>query len=93
MAGAVLSESALVLRWTGAADEGDRLLLLNLGTELRLDPCPEPLLAPKPGTFWRPLLSSEETRFGGTGAAIPDGTGPWWIPGLCAQVLGSSETS
>ncbi|WP_224362218.1 malto-oligosyltrehalose trehalohydrolase [Hyalangium versicolor] len=89
--GAVLSRHALVLRYFGSGQEGDRLLLLNLGTGLDLEPCPEPLLAPEPGKFWRPLLSSEHVRFGGMGApALPE-EGRLRIPGQTALVLASTE--
>jgi maltooligosyltrehalose trehalohydrolase len=87
--GAVLGEDALVLRYSG--EKGDRLLLLNLGSDLRYEPCPEPLLAPLPGTRWRRLLSSEEIRFGGGGVCHPDGTGTWLLPGYTALVLASEE--
>ncbi len=40
LAGAVLSPHALVLRYFGSGQEGDRLVLLNLGTELELEPMP-----------------------------------------------------
>lgn len=88
--GATLSERALVLRYAGEQG-GDRLLLLNLGTDLRLEPCPEPLLAPLPGTRWGLLLSSEEIRFGGGGVCHPDGTGTWLVPGHTALVLATEE--
>jgi hypothetical protein len=85
----VFSETALALRWPGSDAEGDRLLLLNLGADLRDSPFPEPLLALSRGRTWRALLSSEETRFGGSGAILPTGEGPWMIPGHCALVLTS----
>ena len=91
LAGAVLSEKALVLRYFGTGQEGDRLLLLNLGTELDLEPCPEPLLAPEAGKIWRPLLSSEHVRFGGMGAPPLPGVGRLRIPGQTALVLTSTE--
>lgn len=90
--GAVLSDSALALRFLGDEQTGDRLLLLNLGGELRDSPFPEPVLALPRGRSWRALLSSEETRFGGSGAIIPTGEGPWMIPGHCALVLTSAPT-
>ena len=46
--GAVFSEQACVLRFTGATAE-QRLLLVNLGRDLRLQHAPEPLLAPPSG--------------------------------------------
>ena len=49
---ALFDPQAFVLRFfDGAA--GDRLLLLNLGADVRLDPAPEPLLAPPRGGAWR----------------------------------------
>jgi maltooligosyltrehalose trehalohydrolase len=91
IAGAVLSPHALVLRYFGTGQEGDRLLLLNLGTGLDLEPCPEPLLAPEAGKFWRLLLSSEHVRYGGMGApALPD-EGRLRLPGQTALVLTSDE--
>ncbi|MFL5348006.1 MAG: malto-oligosyltrehalose trehalohydrolase [Hyalangium sp.] len=91
LAGAVLSQHALVLRYFGNGQEGDRLLLLNLGTGLDLEPCPEPLLAPEPGKIWRPLLSSEQVRFGGMGAPPLPGEGRLRVPGQTALVLASAE--
>jgi maltooligosyltrehalose trehalohydrolase len=94
LAGAVLAEQALVLRYRDNGQQGERLLLLNLGPQLELAPCPEPLLAPVAGKLWRPLLSSEETRFGGSGAALPfEPEGRWRLPGQCAWVLTSEETT
>ncbi len=47
--GAVLAPEAFLLRFFGEKGD-DRLLLVNLGRDLHLDPAPEPLLAP-PGRF------------------------------------------
>ncbi|HEV2845967.1 MAG TPA: malto-oligosyltrehalose trehalohydrolase, partial [Thermoanaerobaculia bacterium] len=49
--GAVLAPEAFVLRFFGR-DAGDRLLVVNLGTDLDLEPAPEPLLAPLTGLRW-----------------------------------------
>ena len=49
--GAVLGPEALVIRWFDPVDRGDdRLLLLNVGVELRLSVTAEPLLAPPHGS-------------------------------------------
>ncbi len=90
--GEIFSSEALVLRFFGCRG-GDRLLFLNLGTELVLNRCPYPLLAPTRGGGWRPLISSEEARFGGLGASYPEGEGPWIIPAGCAFVLASTGAS
>jgi maltooligosyltrehalose trehalohydrolase len=72
--GAVLSENAFALRYFGG-EKGDRLLLINLGGDLLLDPAPEPLLAPPAGSKWKMIWSSEDPRYGGSGipgAYLPD---------------------
>jgi maltooligosyltrehalose trehalohydrolase len=69
--GAVLGENAFVLRFF-APDGMDRLLVVNLGRSLHVDPAPEPLLAPVDGTRWRVLWSSEDPRYGGISAPMPD---------------------
>jgi maltooligosyltrehalose trehalohydrolase len=84
--GAVLGDRAWVLRFF-APDGKDRLLLINLGIDTLLGPVPEPLLAPPPGTSWRVLWSSEDPRYGGTGALpVEDETG-WLMIGKSAVVL------
>jgi maltooligosyltrehalose trehalohydrolase len=89
--GAVLGPSALVLRYFGGEPEGDRLVLLNLGTGLDFNPCPEPLVAPPPGKNWRVLLSSEHACHGGMGTPPMEGDGRLHIPGQTALVLTSTE--
>jgi maltooligosyltrehalose trehalohydrolase len=92
MAGAVLGQDALALRFFGESGAGDCLLLLNLGPTLSLAPCPEPLVAPRPGARWRLILSSEEVRFGGLGATFPTGeAAPFVVPGQAAVVLDTEE--
>ncbi len=65
--GAVLSEHAFVLRF-----RDDRLLIVNLGPELDIDPVDEPLLAGN----WSLLWSSSSEGFEG-----------WQIPAECAILL------
>ncbi len=49
--GAALTEHSLILRFRGASEqEGERLVVLNLGREHPFAPCPEPLLAPVAST-------------------------------------------
>ncbi|MBV8865586.1 MAG: malto-oligosyltrehalose trehalohydrolase [Acidobacteriaceae bacterium] len=86
--GAVLSESALVLRYFSPDFLHDRLLVVNLGTDLELNPAPEPLLAPPHGTQWKELWSSDDARYGGCGTAPVDSSSEnWKIPGHAAVVL------
>ncbi len=84
--GAVLSPEAFVLRFFGAEAE-DRLLLVNLGVDLHLDPAPEPLLAPPADSEWAMLWSSESPKYGGIGTPALDSSDNWKIPGHAAVVL------
>jgi maltooligosyltrehalose trehalohydrolase len=79
--GAVLGPDAFVLRFSGPeADE--RLLLVNLGRTLHLDPAPEPLLGPPARGAWQVLWSSQDRRYGGLGTLFPDAAErPRDIPG------------
>ncbi|HSE98240.1 MAG TPA: DUF3459 domain-containing protein, partial [Blastocatellia bacterium] len=84
--GAVLGPEAFVLRFF-AEDGDDRLLIVNLGRDLRLDPAPEPLLAPPEKKRWETLWSSEDPRYGGEGTPPLDGEEGWRIPGHAAVAL------
>jgi maltooligosyltrehalose trehalohydrolase len=76
--GAVLSPEALVLRFF--CEDGDRLLVANLGADLELRPAPEPLLGAPCDCEWRVLWSSEDPRYGGGGYAAPESDGVWRLP-------------
>jgi maltooligosyltrehalose trehalohydrolase len=84
--GAVLGPHAFVLRFF-AADGMDRLLLVNLGRDLHLDPAPEPLLAPPEGARWDTLWSSDDVRYGGCGTPAPDSEENWRVSGETAVAL------
>jgi maltooligosyltrehalose trehalohydrolase len=86
MDGAVLGPEAFVLRFFGAYSD-DRLLVVNLGSDLHLDPAPEPLLAPPEGTDWMILWSSEDSRYGGDGVTPLEDEDNWHLPGHTATVL------
>ncbi len=85
--GAVLSTNCFVLRFFSEGFESDRLLLVNLGIDLDLNPAPEPLLAPPFGSMWAKLWSSEDPQYGGCGTAVLDSKENWKIPGQAAVVL------
>jgi maltooligosyltrehalose trehalohydrolase len=74
--GAVLGPDAFVLRFFGRAGD-DRLLLVNLGDDLLIEPGPEPLLAPPEGRRWTIAWSSEHPRYGGGGAVPLDEQERW----------------
>jgi maltooligosyltrehalose trehalohydrolase len=84
--GAVLGREGFVLRYF-AKENDDRLLVVNLGKQQKLDPVPEPLLAPPLGFEWEVIWSSESSKYGGNGevtVATPDG---WALPGEASVAL------
>ena len=85
--GAVLSPQCFVLRFFSPNFGNDRLLVVNLGVDLRYDPSPEPLLGPPEGMRWDKLWSSEDAQYGGCGTAAIDTEENWRIPGQAAVVL------
>jgi maltooligosyltrehalose trehalohydrolase len=92
--GAVLGAEAFVLRFfegpdatRGASSGQDRLLLINLGRDLELNPAPEPLLAPPEGMGWKLLWSSEDPSYGGSGTGPFEEDKSWSIPGHAAVVM------
>jgi maltooligosyltrehalose trehalohydrolase len=84
--GAVLAPEALALRYF-ASGGNNRLLVLNLGPDLRLDPAPEPLLAPPEARCWSVSWSSEDPVYGGSGTPPVDSPEGWRIPGHAAILL------
>jgi maltooligosyltrehalose trehalohydrolase len=89
--GAVLSDAAFVLRFFHP--QGDRLLVVNLGTDLALEPAPEPLLAPLEEMGWRMQWSSESPAYGGTGARTLETMSNWIIPGESTALLCPDENA
>lgn len=85
--GAVLSPDAFLLRYF-SQEHGDRLLLVNMGRDLQLDPAPEPLLAPPEKRIWSVLWSSEAVVYGGSGTFPPDSRDNWRLPGQSAMLMG-----
>lgn len=84
--GAVLGQAAFVLRFFGDRCD-DRLLIVNFGRDLRLDPAPEPLLAPPRESVWEVLWCSEDPEYGGDGTPSFDAEENWKIPGEAAVAL------
>lgn len=84
--GSVLTDECLLLRFWGESDD-DRLLLVNLGRDLRLASVSEPLLAPPVGRSWQMQWSSEDPRYGGAGTPPLEAKDGWRIPGHAAVAL------
>ncbi len=85
--GAVFSRECFVVRFFSPDYRNDRLLLVNLGIEVDLNPAPEPLLAPPPSAEWVKMWSSEDPQYGGCGTALLDTEQNWKIPGQAAVLL------
>ncbi|MDR0788538.1 MAG: malto-oligosyltrehalose trehalohydrolase [Gemmatimonadota bacterium] len=84
--GAVLADDVFVIRFFGSEGE-DRLLLVNLGEDIKLEVLSEPLLAPPAGRVWREAWSSNRAEYGGSGepsVSIRDG---WHITGGTAALF------
>jgi maltooligosyltrehalose trehalohydrolase len=84
--GAVLGPAAFLLRFFGEHND-HRLILVNLGTDIRMDSIAEPLLAPPADHVWELLWTSEDPRYGGSAPAPVDELQRWTIPGCSTSVL------
>jgi maltooligosyltrehalose trehalohydrolase len=89
--GAPLGDEAWVLRYFGGAGD-HRLLIVNLGRDLKLETVTEPLLAPIEERGWRVRWSSEDPLYGGGGIAEPLVDGMWRITGRAAIVLAPGKS-
>lgn len=85
--GAILGPEAFVVRFFSDDHQDDRLLIVNLGTDLNLTPSPFPLLGQSANMEWAILWSSEDPSYGGDGTAPFDSDSNWTIPGHAAIVL------
>jgi maltooligosyltrehalose trehalohydrolase len=87
MDGAILNDDALVLRFF-ADDGADRLLILNFGADTHPAIIPEPLLAPPEDMRWIIGWSSEDPKYGGSGASESESAeGAWFFQGHAATFL------
>jgi maltooligosyltrehalose trehalohydrolase len=89
IAGALLGERAFLVRFF--CEAGDRLIVVNLGADVTLTPAPEPLLAPRVGSTWQLVFSSEAAKYGGKGFTPPHDAGNWKLSAHCASVLEAVE--
>jgi maltooligosyltrehalose trehalohydrolase len=88
--GAVLGPEAFALRFLGGND-GDRLILINLGRTLTLRPNAEPLLAPPRNGRWEMMWCSDDPKYRGPGCPALRTAGTWKLAGHSAVVMGSNE--
>ncbi|HTL46454.1 MAG TPA: malto-oligosyltrehalose trehalohydrolase [Verrucomicrobiae bacterium] len=88
--GAVLNDQCFVLRYDGGED-GDRLLVVNLGPAFRYDPMPEPLMVSPQGRSWKLVLSSSDPSY--TGRRKKKQPFSFWnIPGETTLFFTAHET-
>lgn len=85
--GAVLTERAFLLRYFSQNCADDRLVLINLGTDIPLTPLPEPLMAAPLNYTWQILWSSEHPLYGGHGIVRWRTDDKCLLPGCSALVL------
>ena len=84
--GAVLGPEAFVVRWLDPAGD-DRLLVVNLGSDLVRPSIAEPLVAPPARMRWRVCWASEHPAYGGSGQPEPVDERGWRLPGHAAVLL------
>jgi maltooligosyltrehalose trehalohydrolase len=85
--GAVLSLESFIVRLFSDDFQQDRLLVINLGAQLYLNPPSEPLLGPPHNSQWDILWSTEDPKYGGSGTPALDSEQSWIIPSHAAVVL------
>jgi maltooligosyltrehalose trehalohydrolase len=86
--GAVLGQEAFVLRYWTDEPADERILLVNLGSDIAAETFPEPLMAPPVGfPSWQTRWSSEHPDYGGLGTPPVFTDEGWRIPGQSAIVL------
>jgi maltooligosyltrehalose trehalohydrolase len=90
--GAVVGEHAFVVRFFGATPSHDRLLVLNLGSDIREGAIAEPLVAPPADFEWTLLWSSEDPLYGGHGIAHDINT-RWLVPAQAALLFKPEPTT
>jgi maltooligosyltrehalose trehalohydrolase len=82
------SDGIVLVRYITAADH--RLLVINTAAEHRC-PMNDPLFAPRAGTQWKQIWSSEQVRYGGGGAPCILDADPWLLSANSAVLLGSTR--
>jgi maltooligosyltrehalose trehalohydrolase len=91
--GATLGSDCLIVRYFGDTENDDRLLIVNLGNDLRYSPAPQALLAPPATHQWEILWSSNSVNYGGVGTPPIETETGWQIAGESAVVLRPSASS
>ena len=69
LTGSTLDDHTLLLRYIGRVAHEDRLVLVNLGSDMDIACAPDPLVAPPDLFEWTVLWCSEDRAYGGVGIA------------------------
>jgi maltooligosyltrehalose trehalohydrolase len=85
--GATVGSDCLIVRYFGDTEDHDRLLVVNLGNDLRCSPAPQALLAPPAERVWEILWSTNGVEYGGVGTPPIETETGWQIAGESAVVL------
>ena len=85
--GAVLGDEVFALRFMTPQPDDERLLVVNLGIDMRRGSIAEPLVAPPDEREWVTAWSSEHPDYGGGGTPRVSGPQGWHVPGHSAIVL------
>jgi maltooligosyltrehalose trehalohydrolase len=91
--GAVIGPQAFLLRYVARPEAEERLLLANLGPDLRLSSIPDPLFAPPAGTEWRLVWSSEHPDYGGGGRREIDARRRFTLPADSVGVFAPARSA
>ena len=85
--GAILGPEAFMVRFFSEGYRNDKILVVNLGTLLNVNPSPIPLLAPPENCEWKVQWSTEDPKYGGKGTPALDSELNWVIPSHAAVLL------
>jgi len=90
--GAVFHSNIILVRYFGEPETGDRLLVVNIGTDCTPHAVPQPLLAPPEGQAWVAMWGSENPDYGGEGQCeILSAEGRWRFSGRSAVLFRSQQ--
>jgi maltooligosyltrehalose trehalohydrolase len=90
--GAVFHAHVILVRYFGPPDTGERLLVVNIGSDCTPHAVPQPLLAPPEGQNWSAMWSSENPDYGGDGQCETiSNDGRWRFSGRSAVLFRSQQ--
>jgi maltooligosyltrehalose trehalohydrolase len=85
--GSTIGVHAFLLRYFHPQAENERVVIINLGSDLAVSSFADPLMAPPTRTQWDVAWSSEDPLYGGSGRRGMDFQRRWTLPADCALFL------